>query len=343
MRSIAFLQSFYCRIREEQTLAAIGPESVMLSRKAAQRRRGVQAMVGALAFVIAAGLFGWLNHDYLAERWRQYTVTRPYMQTQVRPYVLIAAKERALKPGDSFKECATDCPTMIVVPAGSFVMGSLASEHQSFEEPQHQVTILKPFAVAKVEVTFAEWDTCATFGDCDPHISDSGWGRSRQPVINVTWADAEHYAAWLSKMTGRPYRLLSEAEYEYAARGGTQTAYPWGDAIGKNNADCNGCGSQWDDMQTAPVGSFVPNRFGLYDMVGNVYEWVADCLHANYRGAPADGSPWVADGSCNGRMIRGGSWADAPTDLRVASRPWSPTIVRRNFIGFRVARSFDVR
>jgi formylglycine-generating enzyme required for sulfatase activity len=243
----------------------------MLSRKAARRPRRVLAVAGALAFAIAASLLGWLNHTYLTEQWRRYTVTRPYMQTQVRPYVLAAAKERALKPGDSFRECPTDCPAMIVVPAGSFMMGSLASEHQSFEEPRHQVTFLEPFAVSKFEVTFAEWDTCAADGDCDPQISDSSWGRSRQPVINVTWAEAEHYAAWLSKVTGKPYRLLSEAEYEYAARAGAQTAYPWGDDIGKNNANCNGCGSQWDDMQTAPWARFLPT-------VSASMTWSATCM-----------------------------------------------------------------
>jgi formylglycine-generating enzyme required for sulfatase activity len=317
----------------------------MLSRKAAQRSRKVQAVVGALAFAIAASLLGWLNLAYLTEQWRRYTVTRPYMQTQIRPYVLGAAREQALKPGGSFKECATECPEMIVVPAGAFLMGSASSQpnHQSFEQPQHWVTIARPFAVSKFELSFADWDACAAYGDCEAHIKDSGFGRGRLPVINVTWDDARRYAAWLAKMTGEPYRLLSEAEYEYVARAGTQTAYPWGDAIGKNNANCNGCGSRWDDLQTAPVGSFPPNRFGLYDMVGNVYEWVEDCVHADYRGAPANGSPWIAGGTCNGRMIRGGSWADDPIDLRSASRPWSPATIRRNFIGFRVARSLNVR
>jgi len=234
---------------------------------------------------------------------------------------------------------------MIVVPAGVFLMGSPAAEpgHQAFEQPQHQVTIAKPFAVSKYELTFAAWDACAAEGDCAAHIDDSAFGRGRRPAINVSWNDAQAYVAWLSKTSGKRYRLLSEAEYEYAARAGAQTAYPWGDAIGKDNADCNGCGSRWDDMETAPVGSFAPNRFGLYDMIGNVYEWVEDCLHAEYRGAPADGSAWITGGECNGRMIRGGSWADDPVDLRSASRPWSPAIVRRNFIGFRVARTLGQR
>src|SRR6185295_13805483 len=129
------------------------------------------------------------------------------------------------------------------------------------------------FAVSKFDVTFDDWDACMTTGGC-PHegrASDFGRGRGNRPVIFVSWDDARAYIAWLSRMTGKPYRLLTEAEYEYAARAGTQTSYPWGDEIGKNNANCNGCGSQWDGRGTTPVGSFSPNRFGLFDMVGNVY------------------------------------------------------------------------
>ena len=163
--------------------------------------------------------------------------------------------------------------------------------------------------MSKFEVTFDEWDACVAYGDCDPRVSDSGWGRGRQPVINVTWDDAKRYVAWLSRMTGKPYRLLTEAEWEYAARAGTQTAYSWGDEIGKGNANCDGCGSQWDNKQTAPVGSFAANAFGLYDMHGNVWEWVEDCFHDNYEGAPDDGSAWTADGDCNSRVLRGGSWS----------------------------------
>jgi len=289
-------------------------------------------------------LVGWIKQDQLTARWPRYVRTLLYERLRVQPYVLGAAQEQALKPGDSFRECAAACPEMIVVPAGTFLMGLPAGEprRQAFERPQHRVTIIKPFAVAKFELTFRAWDECAAYGNCDAHVKDSGFGRGGQPVVNVTWDDARRYAAWLAKITGKPYRLLSEAEYEYAARAGTQTAYPWGDDIGKNNANCNGCGSRWDNMQTAPVGSFPPNRFGLYDMVGNVYEWVEDCLHANYRGAPSNGAAWVGGGSCIGRMIRGGSWADDPIDLRSANRPWSPATVRRSFIGFRVARTLDV-
>ena len=256
---------------------------------------------------IIFGLVGWINQDLIKAQWRWYTVTRPYMVAKVQPYVLSLAAEQALKPKDGFRECEPEqgkdyCPEMVVVPAGSFVMGSPPGELDRYsgrssafvdpktEGPQHKVTIAQQFAVSKFELTFDEWDTCVAFGDCPQDISDGGFGHGQRPVANVTWDDAQRYVAWLSTMTGKAYRLLAESEYEYAARAGTQTAYPWGDEIGNGNANCNGCGSQWDKKQTAPVGSFPPNGFGLYDMVGNNWAWVEDCYHANYEGAPTDGS-----------------------------------------------------
>jgi formylglycine-generating enzyme required for sulfatase activity len=290
-----------------------------------------------------AGLIGWINQAYIKEEWRGYTVIRPFIQAKVRPYLLTAAKEQTLKPKDSFRECAVEqgqdyCPEMIVVPAGSFMMGSPPTEKGRFdnEDPQHKVTIAKPFAVSKFEVTFDEWDTCVADGDCSSGISDSGFGRGRRPVINVTWDDAQHYVAWLSKMTGKPYRLLTEAEYEYAARGATQSVFPWGDEVGKNDADCNGCGSQWDSSQTAPVGSFAANGFGFYDMVGNVWEWAEDCVHGNYSGAPTDGSAWIEGGNCNNRTVRGGNWKLAPANVRSATRNWYSADGRDSGLGIRV-------
>jgi formylglycine-generating enzyme required for sulfatase activity len=230
---------------------------------------------------------------------------------------------------------------MVVVPAGSFMMGSPPTEkgQDAAEGPQHTVTIAKPFAVAKFQLTFDEWDTCVAYGDCPQGVGDGGFGRGQRPVIFVTWDDAQRYAAWLSKMTGKPYRLLTEAEYEYATRAGEQTAYPWGDDIGENNANCKGCGSKWDDRQTAPVGSFKPNAFGLYDMIGNAFEWVEDCVHGNYDGAPTDGSAWIKGGNCTYRMDRGGSWNFAPDELRSAYRDSSPTGQRIDNLGFRVGRT----
>ncbi len=309
-------------------------------RRQARLKQRVQALIYVLLLGIIAGLVGWINQDYLEQEWRWFTVTRPYMVVQVRPYVLGAAAERALKPMDSFKECAKDCPRMIVVPAGSFLMGSPDGEGNDNEHPEHRVIIKKQFAVAKFDVTFADWDSCAAYGDCEPDISDSGFGRGQQPVINVTWDDARRYAAWLSKMTGKHYRLLSEAEYEYAARAGTRMQYPWGDDIGAGNSDCVGCGSAWDGKQPAPAGSFAPNRFGLYDMVGNVWQWVEDCYHPSYDGAPTEGSPWIKGGNCNDRFVRGGSWDREPATVRPAFRGWrGTTAVRFNNRGFRLART----
>jgi hypothetical protein len=159
--------------------------------------------------------------------WRWRTVTRPYMVSQVRPYVLSVPKEHALRPGDLFRECAQDCPEMVVVPAGSFTMGGPTND---VEQPQHTVTFTKPFAVSKYEVTFADWDACVAGGGCNGYKPDDHrWGRAQQPVVNVNWDDAQAYVAWLSSVIGNTYRLLTEAEYEYATRGGTTTVYPWGD------------------------------------------------------------------------------------------------------------------
>jgi formylglycine-generating enzyme required for sulfatase activity len=311
------------------------------------RRRRVQAAVYMLLVGIIAGLVGWINQSTIKEQWRWWWTDRPFVAANVWPYVLKPAAEQALKPKDTFRECNSDpgkdyCPQMVVIPAGSFIMGSPATQpgHQPSEAPRHQVAITKPFAVSKFELTFAEWDTCVDYGDCPQGATDSNWGRGQQPAITVTWDDAQRYVAWLAKMTGEPYRLLSEAEYEYAARAGAATAYPWGDDIGEDNADCNGCGSKWDNTQTAPVGSFGANKFGLFDMVGNVWEWVEDCVHENYDGAPVDGSAWIT-GNCKNRNVRGGSWENTPANLRTANRLGTSTEFRDNMLGFRVARTLN--
>ena len=160
-------------------------------------------------------------------------------------------------------------------------------------------------------------------------------------MINVSWDDAKQYVAWLANVTGKPYRLVTEAEYEYATRAGTTTAYPWGNDIGENKANCESCGSHWDNKQTAPVGSFDPNQFGLYDMVGNVLEWTEDCVHSNYDGAPTDGSAWIKGGDCNTRIIRGASWNNSPDDLRSADRIEGSKDNRSYVSGFRVARTLS--
>ena len=159
-----------------------------------------------------------------------------------------------------------------------------------------------------------------------------------QPVINVSWDDGQAYVGWLSKKTGQRYRLASESEWEYAARAGTKTARYWGEAIGSGNANCHECGSQWDGRQTAPVGSFRSNGFGVHDVLGNVWEWTEDCWNESYAGAPGDGSAWTS-GDCSRRVLRGGSWDGIPRLVRSAYRNGSTTVTRGNGLGFRVART----
>ena len=248
-----------------------------------------------------------------------------------------------LKVGDVFRDCV-DCPEMVVVPSGRFMMGSPPSEEGRYdweEGPVHRVSIPSVFAVGVYEVTFEEWDACVSAGGCGGYRpGDRGWGRGQRPVINVSWDDARAYVDWLSGETGEAYRLLSEAEWEYVARAGTRTRYHWGDAIGRNRANCDGCGSRWDGgKSTSPVGSFGANAFGLHDVHGNVFEWVEDCYYDSYAGAPRDGSAWKG-GDCSFRVLRGGSWSYVPRDLRAASRFWYDSGDRNHNVGFRVARTF---
>ena len=306
------------------------------SRQSARRRRQLQAaFIGMLLIISIAGV----GYAAATNRVRLQLLADLYL----RRTVLSLDTERALKPLDQFQEC-TKCPAMAVVPSGSFTMGSANTETaaDSDEFPQHPVSIAEPFAVSKFEVTFDNWDTCYELGGCRIRPDDYGWGRGDRPVVGVDWDDAQQYVAWLSKQTGKTYRLLSEAEWEYAARAGTTTAYSWGDDVEPNGvamANCFDCGSQWDDKETAPVGSFAPNAFGLNDMLGNAWEWVEDCYHDSYDGAPKDGSAWTA-GDCKERVSRGGSWGDLPQVLlRTAFRLRTPPVNRYEGLGFRVGRT----
>jgi formylglycine-generating enzyme required for sulfatase activity/uncharacterized caspase-like protein len=273
--------------------------------------------------------------------------SKPASQTPcLRIEALVGNEQRCLKLGDSFRDCP-ECPEMVVVPAGEFMMGSPASEaeHRSDEEPQRKVTIAQPVAVGKFEVTFAEWDACVADGGCKDGAGDKGWGRSKQPVIYVSWNDTNQYLAWLSRKTRRTYRLLSEAEWEYAARAGTTTPYATGRTIITDQANFNGkvtygnSAKGQDRGRTIEVGSFAPNAFGLHDMHGNVSEWVEDCYLANYAGAPTDGSARLGASADCPRVVRGGSWIDTSWSLRATARYRESPLLRRATIGFRVART----
>jgi formylglycine-generating enzyme required for sulfatase activity len=281
---------------------------------------------------------------------------------------LTAAQERGLKPKDSFREC-DNCPEMMVVAAGSFTMGSPQSEpdRESDEGPQHVVTIGRPFAAGKLHVTIDQFTTfvretrydagarCSIYSGKlggekgswrNPGFAQEG----SHPVVCMSWTDAKAYVDWLAKKTGRPYRLLSEAEWEYAARGRTSPGvYPrfwfgeeekelcrYANGRDRNLRGGNTCSG---GESTAPAGQYEPNAFGLYDVSGNANQWTADCWHDNYNGAPADGSAWTTGPCRNGRVVRGGSWNLMPWFLRVASRTKYTDTYADYTVGFRVART----
>ena len=241
--------------------------------------------------------------------------------------------------GEVFWDCPT-CPEMVVIPAGRFRMGCVSGRDcEDNERPVHEVQV-SSFALGVYEVTFEEYER---FARATGHrrAGDHGWGRGRRPVVNVSWEDAKAYVAWLSQETGESYRLPSESEWEYAARAGSTTRYSWGQDIGRNRANCRGCGSRWDGDETAPAGSFAASAWGLHDMHGNVWEWVEDCWHENYARAPRDGSAWTNGGNCVRRVLRGGSWYFNPALLRSANRSGNDAGARDGNVGFRVSRTLD--
>lgn len=261
------------------------------------------------------------------------------------PAPLTANEECVLQAKDVFKECPS-CPEMVVVPAGSFTMGSPESEQgrSGNEGPQHRATIGKSFAAGRFAVTFDEWDACVADGACGGYRPDDrGWGRGRRPVINVSWNHAEAYVAWLSRKTGKQYRLLSEAEWEYAARAGTTTPFSFGDNITTDQVNYDGRYpyAGWANglyrAMTVPVGSLPPNAWGLYEMHGNAWQWVEDTYHSAYDGAPSDGSAWL-NSRAGERVLRGGSWISIAQDVRSAFRNVYAPEVRSVYISFRCAR-----
>ena len=294
------------------------------------------AVLAVVLLVMLALLF-WLSMKYAPESIKrpiECKIERLFEPAEMRKY------------GDNFYDCG-NCPEMVVLPPGSFMMGSPPEEEgrEDDERKRHKVTIDYPFAAGVYEVTFSEWDYCEQQGGCGGYRPDDRrWGRESQPVIRVSWKDAKAYVEWLSQKTCKPYRLLTEAEWEYAARAGTTTPFHFGTTISTNQANYNGnyiYGSGTKGRyhgKPIAVGLLPPNKFGLHDMHGNVREWVEDCWNDSYIGAPDDGSAWIERGNCKQRVMRGGSWRDEPDDLRSADRKNNPVGNRRDFYGFRVAR-----
>lgn len=266
---------------------------------------------------------------------RDFPQWKPKKSSGVEQSVAIGTKH-----GKTFFDCPA-CPEMVAIPAGSFVMGSHSADadSQNDEIPLHEVNV-KAFALGKYEVTRGQ------FGDFIDETGDYAgtyWNHNEssqtksQPVVYVNWNDAQAYAQWLSKKTGKQYRLPTEAEWEYAARAGTTTARYWGNDIGRNKANCLGCGSKWEEKGTAPVGRFVSNAFGLHDMIGNAWEWVEDSYHDSYIDAPTDGNAWSGNGAK--RVVRGGAWDDESGYARAAKRVSEGSANRNNGFGFRLART----
>ena len=259
----------------------------------------------------------------------------------------LSTAARAAPAATTFADCA-DCPVMVRIPQGQFTMGSPANEPYRGAEKQHRVTIASPFALSKYEITFAQWDACVAHGGCGGYRpDDQGWGRGNHPVIGISWNDAKAYVAWLSKTTGKRYRLASESEWEYAARARTTTAFSFGTTINTTEANYDGSTAYGtgpkgvNREKTLPVGSFAPNAFGLYDMHGNVWEWTEDCWSDEYTAAtPANGAPYVQP-KCAGHVLRGGSWEDHPADVRSAARVGGGSDDQSWSDGFRVALSLQ--
>ncbi|NDW21196.1 SUMF1/EgtB/PvdO family nonheme iron enzyme [Alteromonas hispanica] len=255
---------------------------------------------------------------------------------------LNALTEQYARAKEAYESVERYIGKMVTIPAGTFMMGCTPRDSQcgSEEKPRHRVTV-RSFKLMESEVTFAMWDVCVSAGGCKHIPQDEGWGRGDRPVINVSYDDVlKQFIPWLNRSTGQTFRLPSEAEWEYAARAGNDTQYGWGNGIGRNNANCKGCGSLWDNKQTAPVKRFSANQFGLYDLYGNVWEWTADCWNDSYKGAPSNGSAWIL-GACSRRVLRGGAWRNLPVYMRVSYRLWDRTDERRYDNGFRLAQDMQ--
>lgn len=253
---------------------------------------------------------------------------REPQQTTVVPHAVPTASPVA---ATSFRDCPT-CPIMVPLPAGTFMMGE---RDDASAQPQHRVTIATPFALGATEVTYKEWMACVAAGGCSytpslPNPTDA------TPVRNVSWSDAQEYVRWLAQATNRPYRLPTEAEWEFGARANTSQRYWWGDAVGQGRANCSDCGGSWTVAAPADAGSYPPNPFGLYDMNGGVWEWVADCWRASYAGASSDGSA-RDEPNCRQRVLRGGSWLNDSSTTRSGYRFYYDYYIRYSGNGLRVA------
>jgi formylglycine-generating enzyme required for sulfatase activity len=325
----------------------VGPVRLSEAAEAWDRTKDIATIAVLEAFIAR------YKDTFFAElaRARVDEVKKEQMAVLVPPIVPAPAPQTkpalAIPPTAPPSRCPA-CPEMVVVPSGDFTMGSRSYEpRRHSDEDQARVSIAAPFAVGKFAVTFDEWDACVADGGCNGYKpGDQGWGRAKRPVINVNWDDAKAYAEWLSRKTGKTYRLLSEAEREYVTRAGTTTPFWWGSSITPKQANYDGSADPYKAgeskgeyrQRTVPVDSFEANVWGLYNVHGNVWEWTEDCWNDSNSGNPGDGRPRTT-GDCSRRVVRGGSWYVDPHNLRSAYRGSRIAVDRNSNIGFRVART----
>jgi formylglycine-generating enzyme required for sulfatase activity len=337
--------------------APVEPRPVVEAEGTGARTPGLGRVLTVSAVTVAVVAIAVGLYSYRSTQPERTTVAAVEEPLADAPPTPTSAKPAALaQPGQVFKDTLADgspclfCPAMVVIPVGSFTMGSPQSKEGRFDDegPQRRVTFAQPFAIGQYEVTFAEWDACVAAGGCGGYRpDDEGWGRGQRPVIKASWEDAQAYAAWLAKQTGEPYRLPTEAEWEYAARAGTTTPFWTGATISAEQANYDGNYTYGAGRKgiyrerTVAVDDLVfpANPFGLYHVHGNVWEWVQDSHRDSYAGAPSDGSIVVEDPDSPGRVLRGGSWVNYPRDLRSAYRVRLAPDDRNVYVGFRVARA----
>jgi formylglycine-generating enzyme required for sulfatase activity len=261
--------------------------------------------------------------------------TAPVKPAPVKPAAPSASEPvTVVRHSGEFRDCQS-CPLLISLPAGTFTMGNNASDPS--ERPAHQVVIETPFLIGKLEVTVQQWNACVTANGC-PRVAQAANTAPNAPMRDVSWDDAQQYVKWLGLISGLHYRLPTEAEWEFAARGGTETRFWWGQQMAPGKANCKECGQPWSSDRPANAGSFAANGYGLHDTSGSVWEWVADCWHNNFKDAPADGSVWD-EPNCRVRVIRGGSWREGADYMVASTRFRYDASVRQSQNGFRVARS----
>ncbi len=311
-------------LRRTDLAASLGPTDRQyleacrqVNRTELKLTRRVRLVWGAIAVSLLAGILGWFGEQRI----------RPL--SDVALFKMINLVRFFDRPGQVFRDC-WDCPKLVVIPSSGSQQSptkDTMAETANQQRPR-RTTVPRPIAVSMFEITFENWRACVAALGCTHGTGMPDADHKKRPVTHVGWEDAQQYVQWLSNWTGQSYRLLSEAEWEYVARAGSTTRYSWGDDIGRGNANCNGCGSRWDNRGTAPVGSFKPNAFGVYDMHGNVWEWVADCWDKTTRSLSG----------CTQRVVRGGAWLSNPSLLRCSARIWAPPKQRNNILGFRVAR-----